>query len=326
MKCITTFSLILMFGFLTSCGQNQKCLTQDIKPYSGFAETQIIEMDSSKVPNSMVWNVKQARNGDNLVASFFGIFRYDGTYFTNISSSIISPDSSSFWDVLEDRKGNLWYASKYSGVFRGNGNNVQQFTTKNGLASDMVLHIYEEISRKIWFGASRYDGNSFRNFSSKDGFPSNNIRLLLEDKTGKFWFCAQGEDMFVYNGKTCTVLKNNGKEFNNVWSIIEDKKGNIWLDDIDGLWHYDGISFTNVSPRGAGAIIQDKQGNIWTIEGVNPANILPANKSYPKVWALSRYGGKSLYSKEPKVNEIKSSKELAFLGLLEANDGSILDL
>jgi hypothetical protein len=30
-----------------------------------------------------------------------------------------------------------------------------------------------------------------------------------------------------------------------------------------------------------------------------------------------------LYSKNPTVTEIKSSGELAFLGLLEANDGSI---
>jgi ligand-binding sensor domain-containing protein len=58
---------------------------------------------------------------------------------------------------------------------------------------------------------------------------------LLEDKTGKLWFGAQGEDMFVYDRKTFTVLKNkDGKSFNGVWSIIEDKKGNIWF-GTDGL-------------------------------------------------------------------------------------------
>ena len=39
--------------------------------------------------------------------------------------------------------------------------------------------------------------------------------------------------MFVYDGKTFTVLKNkDGKAFKNVWSIIEDKKGNIWFGDV----------------------------------------------------------------------------------------------
>ena len=77
--------------------------------------------------------------------------------------------------------------------------------------------------------------------------------------------------MFVYDGKTFTVLKNkDGKAFNNVWSIIEDKKGNIWFGDSDGLWRYEGSVFTKVSQRGAYAIIEDEKGNIWTTGSVNP--------------------------------------------------------
>ncbi|MEP7377283.1 MAG: two-component regulator propeller domain-containing protein, partial [Chitinophagaceae bacterium] len=152
----------------------------------------------------------------------------------------------------------------------------------------------------------------FRNFTTKDGFPSNSIRLLLEDKTGKLWFGAQGENMFVYDGKTFTVLKNkDGKAFNNVWSIIEDKKGNIWFGDVDGLWRYDGRTFTKVSQRGAYAIIEDKKGNIWTTGEVNP-----------KVWALSRYDAKSLYDKKPTVTEIKSQPGM-LLGILEDAKGNI---
>ena len=167
-----------------------------------------------------------------------------------------------FWKIEKEIFGS---ASKDSGVYYYNGKSFQHFTTKDGLASNIALHIYEDRAGNIWFGASRYDGKSFRNFTTKDGFPSNNIRLLLEDKTGKLWFGAQGEDMFVYDGKTFTVLKNkDGKAFNNVWSIIEDKKGNIWFGDVDGLWRYDGRTFTKVSQRGAYAIIEDKKGNIWT--------------------------------------------------------------
>ena len=170
----------------------------------------------------------------------------------------------------------------------------------------MAIHIYEDKAGNIWFGASRYDGKSFRNFTTKDGFPSNSIRLLLEDKTGKLWFGAQGENMFVYDGKTFTVLKNkDGKAFNNVWSIIEDKKGNIWFGDVDGLWRYDGSTFTKVSQRGAYAIIEDKKGNIWTTGAVNPNG---------NVWALSRYDAKSLYNKMPTVTEIKSGGSVNAFG------------
>ena len=315
MKYAHVYAMLLVTLCYSSCGQNQSNVPhENIKTNrANYSESQLKEADTSKVPVSMVRNVKQARNGDILIASYLGVFRYNGTSFTNLTSTIIPPRFSSFWDVLEDRKGDLWFASKDSGVYYYNGNSFQHFTTKDGLASNSVLHMYEDKAGNIWFGASRYDGKSFRTFTTKDGFPGNSIRLLLEDKTGKLWFGAQGENLFVYDGKTFTVLKNkDGRAFSNVWSVTEDKKGNIWFGDVDGIWRYDGRVFTHVSQRGAYAIIEDKKGNLWTTGEVNP-----------NVWALSRYDEKSLYDRTPSVTEIKSGGRMDFLGLLEANDGSI---
>lgn len=314
------YVLILTSLFYTSCGQSQTNIPQDNVSKGLYSESPLKESATSKVPVSMVRNVKQARNGDILIASYLGVFRYDGTSFTNLTSKISSP---SFWDVLEDRKGNLWFASKDSGVYYYNGKSFQHFTTRDGLASNLALHIYEDKAGNIWFGASRYDGKSFRNFTTKDGFPSNSIRLLLEDKAGKLWFGAQGENMFVYDGKTFTVLKNkDGNAFKNVWSIIEDKKGNIWFGDVAGLWRYDGSTFTKVSKRGAYAIIEDKNGNIWTTGSNASLGQFFPDSSGRAFWALSRYDHKSLYNKNPAVTEIMSGQP-GLLGLLEAKDGSI---
>ena len=307
MKYAHVYALFLVFVFHTSCGQNQTDVPE------AYIKSEFKDIVTSYGPSSMVRNVKQARNGDILIASWEGIFRYDGKSFTNITSRIPSP---SFWDVLEDRKGNLWFASRDSGVYYYNGKSFQHFTTKDGLASNMALHIYEDRAGNIWFGSSRYDGKSFRTFTTKDGFPSNDIRLILEDKTGKFWFGTR-DNIFIYDGKTFTVLKNkDGNAFNNVWSIIEDKKGSIWIGDIEGLWRYDGSTITKVSQRGASAMIEDKNGNIWTTGSIQPPN--------GKVWALSRYDQKFLYNQKPKLTEIMSIEGPGMLcGILEANDGSI---
>jgi ligand-binding sensor domain-containing protein len=328
---VKLFALLLMVISISSCGQTQTNAPQDNISKGNYSEAQIKEADTSKVPISMVRNVKKAKNGDILIASYLGVFRYDGTSFTNLTSKIISPRFSSFWDVLEDRKGNLWFASKDSGVYLlpSGQTTFQHFTTKQGLASNMTLHIYEDRAGNIWFGASRYDGKSFRNFTTKDGFPSNSIRLLLEDKTGKLWFGAQGESMFVYDGKTFAVLKNkDGKTFTNVWGITEDRKGNFWfgatiIEDkrgdtsfvSQGLWRYDGITYTKVSQKGAYAIIEDKNGNIWTTGADGPPGI-------GQVWSLSRYDAESLYSTKPTVTEIKAQSGM-LLGILEDAKGNI---
>jgi sugar lactone lactonase YvrE len=315
MKHAYVYTLFLVFVFHTSCGQNQTNSPQD-NTRQGYTESQLKEAATTKgVPVGMVRHVRKARNGDILIASWLAVFRYDGTSFTNLTGKIISPRFASFWDVLEDRKGNLWFASLLSGVYYYNGKSFQNFTTKDGLPSNGVKNFYEDKAGNIWFatvgGTSRYDGKSFRNFTTKDGLPNNDINSIMEDKTGKLWFGTRGDACF-YDGKTFTTLTHNGKTFNNVWSIIEDKKGSIWFGDVDGLWRYDGRTFTNVSQRGAYAIIEDKKGNIWTTGEVNP-----------QVWALSRYDAKSLYDKMPTVKEIKSGGRMEFLGILEANDGSI---
>jgi ligand-binding sensor domain-containing protein/polyisoprenoid-binding protein YceI len=305
-----------MFVFLTSCGQNQTNVPKD------NIKSEIKDIG----PNIMARSIKKGRNGTILIAgpnnsSFGDVFRYDGKSFTNLTSKI---GSHRFWDVLEDRRGNIWFTSTDSGVYYYNGKSIQHFTTTEGLANNRVMSVYEDKAGIIWFGTgdgiSRYDGKSFLNFKNpnpsrvyKGGNWNNDITTIIEDKTGKLWVGTRG-DAFVYDGKTFTPLIHKGKTFTNVWSIIEDRKGNIWLGDVThGLWRYDGNTFTNVSERGTFAIIEDKQGNIWTTGPVNSAHVA--------VWALSRYDAKSLYSNKPTVAEIMSGD--AFLGLLEANDGNI---
>ncbi len=225
--------------------------------------------------------------------------------FTNLTGKIISPRFSSFWDVLEDRRGNLWFASTRFGcliITMVNPFNILQ--PRKDFPVISVGFIHEDKAGTIWFstggGLSRYDGKSFRNFTTKDGLSNNDPTTIMEDKTGKLWFGTRGEPCF-YDGKTFTVFKNeDGKAFNNVWSIIEDKKGNIWFGDVDGVWRYDGRTFTKVSQRGAYAILEDRKGNIWTTSQITTSQINPNGP----VWALFRYDQKSLYNKNPTVTEI----------------------
>src|SRR5688500_5308395 len=99
MRHIRLYTLSLVFVFHTACGQNQTNPPQDnIRAHrTGLSESQLKEAATSRVPMSMVRNVRQARNGNILIASYIGVYRYDGKSFTNITSTINWP---TFWDVL----------------------------------------------------------------------------------------------------------------------------------------------------------------------------------------------------------------------------------
>lgn len=326
MKYTHIYISFLMLAFHTSCGQNQTNVPKDNIKF----ETK--DSITSQVPSSGVFDIKQDRKGNIWIATNDGVYGYDGRSFSNITGKV---SSARFISVLEDRKGNFWFASLGSGVYYYDGKSFRNFTTGDGLASNRVFCMYEDRAGNIWMGtndgASRYDGKSFRKFKVKDvpapagadsvhvstyqnrlpenSWLHNDIHTIIEDKTGKLWFGTRG-NTFIYDGKTFTTLTDkNGKAFKNVWRIIEDRKGNIWFGE-DGLWRYNGSTFTKINPTGAGVIVEDKKGNILASSG----------------GSIFRYDEQSLSDKKPHVTEIKTKHEglrnLPF-GILGANDGSI---
>jgi ligand-binding sensor domain-containing protein len=294
------------------------------------------EVITSHGPSNITRNIVQDRHGNIWLASWEGIFKYDGKSFTHITNKI---SSARFFSILEDRKGNWWFGSIGSGVYYYDGKFFQNFTTKDGLINNEITCIYEDKTGNIWFGVnggvSRYDGKSFRNYLINGDLmiedrtgktfpdftrPPNEVNSIIEDKTGKFWFATRG-NTFVYDGKTFTVFTNthNGKPFTNVRTVIEDKKGNIWLGGPDGLWRYDGSTFTNFTQNFVGYIYEDKAGNILT------SSVSANNQG----WALSRYVEKSLYQSlflnspviKPTVIEIANNPMI--FGIIEDDKGNI---
>ncbi|HEX6427614.1 MAG TPA: two-component regulator propeller domain-containing protein [Niastella sp.] len=50
-------------------------------------------------------------------------------------------------------------------------------------------------------------------------------------------------------------------------TIIQDRKGNIWIAAFDGIFRYDGKSFTNITSKVSSArfisVLEDRKGNFW---------------------------------------------------------------
>jgi ligand-binding sensor domain-containing protein len=142
----------------------------------------------------------------------------------------------------------------------------------------------------LWFGTTenglyKYDGKSFSRFLVADGLISNNIFCMLEDSDGKIWIGTTA-GLCIYDGKTFTKIEiplpknlpsNKNQIYSNshwVFSIMQAKSGKLWFATIDGVYIYDGKSFTPFiiteaaggfasSNNNAENILEDKAGNIW---------------------------------------------------------------
>lgn len=161
-----------MLVSLSSCEQNKP------DPPKDNINSETKDSITPHGPNTSVRTIRQDRKGNIWLASNEGIIRYDGKSFTNITGNL-SPDR--FFSVLEDRKGNFWFGNYGSGIYYYDGKSCQHFTTREGLANNLVMSICEDKAGVIWFGTggglSRYDGKSFRNYMMKGD-------TVIENRTG----------------------------------------------------------------------------------------------------------------------------------------------
>lgn len=108
-----------------------------------------------------------------------GLFRFDGPTLVNFGvekkisnltwlqgalirqpGTIADPHA-----ITSDRHGNLWIAAFDSGVWRFDGERLQNFTSADGLPVDSVSSIHEDTAGTLWFGTfrgvCRFDGRRF---------------------------------------------------------------------------------------------------------------------------------------------------------------------
>lgn len=154
---------------------------------------------------------------------------------------------------LQDRQGNLWFGTTGEGVYRYDGKLFTQFTEKDGLNSNKVWSILEDTSGNIWFGTdngiSRFDGETISTVS----LPVNGGAISYPNAS-----------------------QNNSTEPKNaVWSMMQDKVGVIWFGTDNGVFCYNGKSFSpflegpkiinesELTLKSVQCMFEDKNGDLW---------------------------------------------------------------
>jgi ligand-binding sensor domain-containing protein len=114
----------------------------------------------------------------------------------------------------------------------------KQYTTADGLPSNVVYSAFQDSLGYIWFstsaGVSRFNGISFQNFTVEDGLSDNEVFGAFQTGSGKIWFRTFSNKLCYYengsfhNHKTDPWLNSS---FGGLRLPFIDKEGKGWSRD-----------------------------------------------------------------------------------------------
>ena len=220
-------------------------------------------------------SVRAGRDGTIWISSNTRIHRASGSVLAEFAVPVDRAKVASYSIVpgrvrmeLEDRQGNLWFATDGAGALRFDGTTFRHFTKEDGLCSNTVWSIIEDAKGGIWFaciqafqprktgdgGVCRYDGKTFTRFPDVKGLSGNDIYTIYPERSGQIWIGATGVGAYRHDGKTFTlhdqVDKRERIQNFGVQSILEDRSGVLWFGFSGGLFRFDGATFRNVTQEG----------------------------------------------------------------------------
>lgn len=160
--------------------------------------------------------------------------------------------------IMEDKAGNIWFASSNKGVFRYDGKTIINIAEKEALGENYAGGIAQDNAGNMWFtmknGICRYDGKSFTEYTPKNGLGGTEFWGIIIEQSGIIWVTARGSTtrfdpsvplpnaFMVYtaaDGFTCCVQ-----------SMFQDKSGRMWWGTGQGLYRFDGKRFYQVKQNG----------------------------------------------------------------------------
>lgn len=293
--------------------KNAQLEKKDYDPY--FAEGNQ-NIKTTYGPTNITRNIIQDSKGHFWLASWDGIYEFDGKYFTNHTNKDQLRRFRAF-SVLEDKDGIIWFGTIGAGLYRYDGEFFENITTKQGLVNNDVTCIFQDKTGLLWFGTqigiSLYDGTSFTNYTSADGLCNDDVNSFAEDSSGKIWIGTRGTAC-TFDGSQFEVIKReNQNTFNNTRSIITDDQGKLWLGGQSGLWSYDGKAFKMHSKNFVGYLYQESSGNILSSE---------SDLDFSYGMSLIRYTVLPQPSKETSSSKIVDGYGQVF-GIIEDKGGDI---
>jgi ligand-binding sensor domain-containing protein/signal transduction histidine kinase len=226
------------------------------------------------LPQNVIRDVCQTRDGYLWVATLNGLARFDGVRFT-VFDRINSPgiESNRFTSLFQDIDGDLWLGTESSGVTHYHRGVFTTYTTIQGLPYNAVSGTTGDASGHLWVlshdrimvwkpGSARF----------VDVTPKDLPKIPFEPyhwEGGGFW-AADKTSLHCFDGGGFVTYRIPAwMQGHNVWGVAREPNGALWVETLDGMKARVTGGELEPAPRELSIAYVDARRNSWTI-GIGP--------------------------------------------------------
>lgn len=127
------------------------------------------------------------------------------------------------------KDGSLWFGTAMRGVARYSHDTLVYYNTSNGLPSNQVNDIMEDLNGTIWIATSKgivhYQNRTFTKYPLNNGYASEPIYCLLQDAGGTIW-CGHHLGVSRFNGKAFVPYDLGVQD--HVYCLAQEDNGTLW--------------------------------------------------------------------------------------------------
>ncbi len=188
--------------------------------------------------------------------------------------------------VFVDQKKQIWLATHNNGVVRIKSDleTYNYFTTNDGLSTNHIRVITQDVWGNIWIGTSGGGLNKmfnpiFEHYNKKSGFKGNMFYAIAKAYDSSIWVATSGNGIAKLKNDSITLF-NSENGFKDVKSkaLYEDYNQVLWVGtEGNGMYYYLDGKFHNITGDQGLAdnwireITMDKDSNLWiaTVSGIS---------------------------------------------------------
>ncbi len=212
------------------------------KQFSGMGYTSKIYDATNGLPTSDANYILGAKDGYVWIGGYSGIIRYDGNNFERLPTTNGLTSSRAFF---EDSKGRIWVGTNDNGVVVINGQEVRQYTYKDGLPSSSIRNFAEDKDGNVFIatatGLAFVKENGLLYQLSHPQLNTERILKLDSDSSGKIYGQTTNGIVFsIKNRNISELYTSDDLEMPKISSILADpiNDGKVYFCCEGGIVYY----------------------------------------------------------------------------------------